>query len=195
MSCTLSRFKWQCGIPLETLLWNRSSSPVEGRISWFFLSCGRNVGVPLELRRGPQGPLLLPQRSQVSSSCEGQVGIPLESLPANRALSRVQSVDSVFLTRVDGDLKLPIKLQLGSQTSSGVEVKGVSGLLLSSGGEFETLQEDQQGSQAFHHVVSRSSVFHWSRCRGIRTYLELRGNSVSFFLAAESMGFHSRFNS
>ena len=101
----------------------------------------------------------------------------------------------MFLTRVDGDLKLPIKLQLGSQTSSGVEVKGVSGLLLSSGGEFETLQEDQQGSQAFHHVVSRSSVFHWSRCRGIRTYLELRGNSVSFFLAVESMGFHSRFNS
>ena len=121
MSCTLSRFKRQCGIPLETLLWNRASSLVEGRISWFFLSCGRNIGIPLELRRGPQGPLLLPQRSQVSSSCEGQVGIPLQSLPANRALSRVQSVDSVFLTRVDRDLRLPIKLQLGSQASSGVE--------------------------------------------------------------------------
>lgn len=36
------------------------------------------------------------------------------------------------------------------------------------------------------------SVSHWSRCRGIRTYLELRGNSVSFFFAAESVGFHSR---
>ena len=121
MSCTLSRFKRQCGIPLETLLWNRASSLVEGRISWFFLSCGRNIGIPLELRRGPQGPLLLPQRSQVSSSCKGQVGIPLESLPANRALSRVQLVDSVFLTRVDRDLRLPTKLKLGSQASSGVE--------------------------------------------------------------------------
>ena len=73
------------------------------------------------MRRGPQGPLLLPQRSQVSSSCKGQVGIPLESLPANRALSRVQLVDSVFLTRVDRDLRLPTKLKLGSQASSGVE--------------------------------------------------------------------------
>ena len=76
---------------------------------------GFQILMPLELRRGPQGPLLLPQRSQVSLSCEGQVGIPLQSLPANRALSRVQSVDSVFLTRVDRDLRLPIKLQLGSQ--------------------------------------------------------------------------------
>ena len=37
-----------------------------------------------------------------------------------------------------------------------------------------------------------SSVFHWSRSRGIRTYLELRGNSVSFFLSAESVELHSR---
>ena len=37
-----------------------------------------------------------------------------------------------------------------------------------------------------------SLVFHWSRRRGIRTYLELRGNSVFFFVAAESVGFHSR---
>ena len=35
-------------------------------------------------------------------------------------------------------------------------------------------------------------MFHWSRRRGIRTYLELRGNSVFFFVAAESVGFHSR---
>ena len=37
-------------------------------------------------------------------------------------------------------------------------------------------------------------MFHWSPCREFRTYLELRGNSVSFFFAAESVGFHSRFN-
>ena len=29
--------------------------------------------------------------------------------------------------------------------------------------------------------------------RGIRTYLERRGNSASVFLAAGSVGFHSRF--
>ena len=80
-----------------------------------FFELRRETWGSSRVETGPQGPLLLPQRSQVSSSCEGQVGIPLQSLPANRALSRVQSVDSVFLTRVDRDLRLPIKLQLGSQ--------------------------------------------------------------------------------
>ena len=80
-----------------------------------FLVLQREAWGSSRVETGPQGPLLLPQRSQVSSSCKGQVGIPLESLPANRALSRVQLVDSVFLTRVDRDLRLPIKLQLGSQ--------------------------------------------------------------------------------
>ena len=72
-------------------------------------------------------------------------------------------------------------------------VKGVSGLLLSSSGDLGLFQEDQQGSQSSHHVRV-SLVFHWSQCRGIRTYLELRGNSVSFSLAAGSAGFCSRFN-
>ena len=36
--------------------------------------------------------------------------------------------------------------------------------------------------------------FHWSWGRGIRTYLELRGQSVSFFLEAGSVAFHSKFN-
>ena len=123
------------------------------------------------------------------------------SLTVNRALSRVQLVDSVFCTSIDRDLGLPIKLQLVSRASSGGEAQSsaffsscqrVSGLLSSSGGEFGLLPEDQHGSQASHHVVRGSSVFHWSPCRGFRTYLELRGNSVSFFFAAESVGFHSR---
>ena len=37
-------------------------------------------------------------------------------------------------------------------------------------------------------------MFHWSHCRGIRTYLELRGNLVSFLLAAGAAGIKSRFN-
>ena len=50
-----------------------------------------------------------------------------------------------------------------------------------------------RGVRGHHHVVRGYSVFHWSRCRGIRNYFELRGNSVSLFLAAGSLGFHSRF--
>ena len=35
-------------------------------------------------------------------------------------------------------------------------------------------------------VVRGYSVFHWSRWRGIKTYLELSGSSASFFLATGS---------
>ena len=65
--------------------------------------------------------LMLPQRSKVFSSCEGHVGIPLELLPANRAMSRVQLGNSVFLSGGDQGLGLPIKVQLGNHVSSGVE--------------------------------------------------------------------------
>ena len=41
---------------------------------------------------------------------EGHVGIPLESLPENRSLSRFQSGNSVFLSGRDRDLGLPIKV-------------------------------------------------------------------------------------
>ena len=107
-------------------------------------------------------------------------------MPENRAVSRVQSGNSVFLSGGDRDLGLPLKVQLGSQALSGVEhgtvlsfrvVKWVSGLLSHSGGKSGLFQEDQQGRQACYHVVRGYSVFHWSWRRGIRTYLELRGNS------------------
>ena len=203
MFSSLSRFKREHGIPLETLLWKRASSCVEGRILWFFLNCGGKLGVPLELRPGPQGPARVAlEKSGLFLVARGTSGF-LSSLPENRSMSRVQLVDLVFLSGSDRDLGLPIKLHLESQALSRLRprtllnsrvVKGVSGLLSSSCRELGLLQEDQQGSQASHHAVRGSSVFHGSQCRGIRTYLELRGNLVSFFLAAGSAGFHLRFN-
>ena len=84
----------------------------------------------LELRRedwgsscvetGPSGTALVAsEKTGLFLSCEGHIRIPLDSLPAHRALSRVQFVDSGFLTGIDRDLGLPIKLQLVSQASSG----------------------------------------------------------------------------
>ena len=49
VSRTLSRIQRQGGFSLERLIWERVSSPVEVRISWFFSSCSRKLGVPLEL--------------------------------------------------------------------------------------------------------------------------------------------------
>ena len=54
-SSTLSCFKRERGVSLETLLWKRASSHIEGRISWFFWSCSGKLGVPLKLWQGYQG--------------------------------------------------------------------------------------------------------------------------------------------
>ena len=83
-------------------------------------------------------------------------------MPENRAVSRVQLGNSVFLSGGDRDLGLPLKFQLGSQALSGVEhgtvlsfrvVKWGSVLLSRSGRKSGFFQEDQQGRQASYHVV------------------------------------------
>ena len=91
----------------------------------------------------------------------------------------------MFLCASDRDLGLPLKIQLGSQASSSLEtrtllssrvVKWGSGPLSCTGEEFGLFQEDKQGCQASHHLLRGYSVFPWSQHRGIRTYLEMRGN-------------------
>ena len=156
------------------------------------------------MQRGSQGlARVASEMSGFFSSCEGPIGFPLESLPTNRAVSRLQSGNSVFLSGGDSGLGLIIKVQQENQASPGVEAwdsafllscQGVSGLWSSSGGEFGLFQEDRQGRKSSHPVMRGYSLFHWSQCRGIRTYLELSGNSASFFLVAGSTRFHSRFN-
>ena len=45
-------FDWEDGISLHAVPGNRPSSRGEGEVSWFFSSCGRNLGSILELQRG-----------------------------------------------------------------------------------------------------------------------------------------------
>ena len=45
-------FEWENAIVLDTMLGNRASSRTEGKVSWVFSSCGRNLGYFLELQRG-----------------------------------------------------------------------------------------------------------------------------------------------
>ena len=45
-------FDWEKAIALDTVHGNRASSHREGKDSWVFLSCLRNLGYILELRRG-----------------------------------------------------------------------------------------------------------------------------------------------
>ena len=43
---------WETTIALETMQGNRASSRREGKVSWVFSSCGRNLGYVLEVRWG-----------------------------------------------------------------------------------------------------------------------------------------------
>ena len=43
---------WEQGIALYTMQGIRASSLIEEEVSWFFLSCGRNLGYILELGQG-----------------------------------------------------------------------------------------------------------------------------------------------
>ena len=45
-------FDSEIAVGLDTMQWNLSSSRGEGKVSWAFSSCGRNLGYILELRRG-----------------------------------------------------------------------------------------------------------------------------------------------
>ena len=78
-------------------------------------------------------------------------------------------------------------LRQGTLFSSRV-VKGVSGLLSSSGWELSLFIEVQQGIQTSVRIVRGYLGFHVSRCRGIKPYLELRQNLVSFRPAAGTKG-------
>ena len=138
-------------------------------------------GVPLELQRGSQGPArVASEKSGLFSSCERRVRIPLKSLPCvigpclefsweTQCSSPAATGISGFLSRFNKGVRPRLVLRHGTLHFSRV-VKEGSGLWSSSDGEFVLFQEDRQGRQASHPVVRGYSVFHWSRCRGIRTY-------------------------
>ena len=89
--------------------WERASSHIEGRISWFFSSCTRKLGVPLRLLLGLQGPARVASgRSSLQASFEGPLGIPLESVPGPRSSSEAEATTSGFLSSDDMDLGVPI---------------------------------------------------------------------------------------
>ena len=68
------------GIALPAMQGDRASSPGEGQVSWFFSSCGGNLGYILECRRGwPFKTRVCSVTSELLSSCEDHLGILLEA--------------------------------------------------------------------------------------------------------------------
>ena len=98
----------------------------------------------------------------------------------------------MFLSSCHRDLRAPNEFQKGTRLVlshgtplSSQVVKGLSGLLSSSGGELGLFLEVQQGSQTSLHVVRGSLMFHSRWCRRMRPFLELRGTRYHFDLRHE----------
>ena len=122
MSRTLLRLKREVGISLETLQWKRTSSRIEGRISLFFSSCSSKRGVPLDLRRGPQGlASFASAKSILHASCEEPLRISLQSLLGLRSSSGAEARTSGFFSSADMDLGVPVEFPQWFQASSRVE--------------------------------------------------------------------------
>ena len=70
----------------------RASSRIEGRISWFFTSCGRKFGVPIELLWGSKGPACVASgESSLHEIFEGPLRIPLQSVLGPMSSSGLRS--------------------------------------------------------------------------------------------------------
>ena len=81
---TVSQFKTERGTSLEMLQWAWASSGDDGESTLFFLSCG---GI-LVVRRGNQASSCFgPGSPNFQSTCEGELGVALESLQGKRDLT------------------------------------------------------------------------------------------------------------
>ena len=68
-------FDWENAIALATMQGNRASSLREGKISWVFSGCGRNLGNILELGRGwPFETRVCSAKSELLSKYDGHLG-------------------------------------------------------------------------------------------------------------------------
>ena len=100
------------GIDLHTMQGNRASSHGVGEVSWFFLSCGGNLGYILEVHRGwPFKTCVCSVMSGLLSSCEGDLRILLEAWQGNRDASRCEAGDPVSLSSCHRVIGIPINFQ------------------------------------------------------------------------------------
>ena len=106
------------GISLEKPQQKRTSSRVEGGISWFFSSCARFLS---SNDRDLRDLLVCPQERTVSMRVvRGLLGF-LSSRSRTMSSSGADAGKSRFLSSVHVDLGVPMEFQPGSQASSFLE--------------------------------------------------------------------------
>ena len=113
------KFDVEHGISLHAMQGNRASFQGEGEVSWFFLSCGGNLGYILECGRGwPFKTCFCSATSGLLSRCVGHLGIFLGVRQGNRDSSRSEAGDPVSLSSCHRDIGIPINFQEESVTIS-----------------------------------------------------------------------------
>ena len=105
-------FDVEHGIALHTMKFIQVSSRGEGEVSWFFSSCCRNLGFPLELRWGwPFKTCVCSATSGLLSSCEGHLTILLEAWQGNMDASQGEAGGPVSLSSCHRDIGILINFQ------------------------------------------------------------------------------------
>ena len=100
------------GMAMHAVQWNRASSRGEGEFSWFFLSCGGNVGYILMLRqRWHFKTCVCSAMSGLLSHCKGHLEILIKTWQGNRVTSRGEAGDPVSLSSCHSDIGIPINFQ------------------------------------------------------------------------------------
>ena len=161
-----------------------------------FLSCGRTLGIPLELRRGPQGPTRVASgKSSLHSSCKGALGIPLQLVQGTgphlelrlepKCSSSVLTWISGFLWSFNRGVRPRLVWRHGTLLPSR-GVKGVSGFFSSWHRDLGLFLKVPRGCHTSLRVLSQYSQFQLSQCRGIR--LEWMGKLEPFPIEARLPG-------
>ena len=167
------------------LLWRqcRGIGPhlvVRGEISWFFSSCGGNLGFPLELWRGCSlNTRVFSATSGLLSSFQRHLGILLELWQGSRDASWGGRPRVPFQLplgywnsyRFSRGVRRRLLLKRATPHSSG-DVRGVWSLLWRWGGELGLFLGSQQGIQTSLHVVRGNTGLNLSHCWEIRPCLE-----------------------
>ena len=105
-------FDWEQGIALHAMKGNRSSSLSEQEVSWFFSSCGGNLGYVLKLRRGkPLEAFVCSVTSGVLSSYNGHLRNLNYAWQDITDASGGEAGDRVSLSSWNSDIGIPIHFQ------------------------------------------------------------------------------------
>ena len=94
---------------------------LRGESPGFFRVAAGNLGFLSSYNEDLRDPLIASRTSSLHASCEGPLGIPLQSVQGPRSSSRFKAGSSGFLCSADMDLRDPMEFQQGSQVSSHVK--------------------------------------------------------------------------